>query len=129
MPIAFFREIINASMQLHCVINKRTIGSLLGTQYSKMSNIGGKDASHWPFAESENRMRADSRDVRLSASDLSNHLACHHLTQLDLAVALGELVAPRWNSPDTWVLQQRGMEHEAAYLKHLEGAGCGIRGM
>ena len=71
-------------------------------------------------------MRADSRDVRLSASDLSNHLACHHLTQLDLAVALGELVAPQWNSPDTWVLQQRGMEHEAAYLKHLEATGLPV---
>ena len=71
-------------------------------------------------------MRADSRNVRLSASDLSNHLACHHLTQLNLAVALGELVAPRWNSPDTWVLQQRGMEHEAAYLKHLEATGLPV---
>ena len=28
--------------------------------------------------------------IRLSASDLSNHLACHHLTSLDLAVAIGE---------------------------------------
>jgi hypothetical protein len=55
VPIAFSREIINASMQRPGSINNRTIGLLLGTLYSKMSNIGRKSASYWPFAESENR--------------------------------------------------------------------------
>ncbi len=71
-------------------------------------------------------MKADSVYIRLSASDLSNHLTCHHLTSLDLAVALGETAAPAWKSPDLWVLQQRGAEHEEAYLKHLESAGLAI---
>src|SRR3989475_1970054 len=71
-------------------------------------------------------MKAASADIRLSASDLSNHLACHHLTSLDLAVAVGQRAAPEWESPDLWVLQQRGAEHEEAYLRHLESAGLAI---
>src|SRR5580704_13775302 len=71
-------------------------------------------------------MKADSGHIRLSASDLSNHLACHHLTSLDLAIAIGERAAPKWKSPDAAVLQQRGMEHEEAYLKHLEASGLAI---
>ena len=64
-------------------------------------------------------MKATAGSIRLSASDLSNHLACRHLTALDLAVATGDRPAPTWHSPDAWVLQQRGMEHENAYLEHL----------
>ena len=75
-------------------------------------------------------MKAGSGFVRLSASDLSNHLPCHHLTSLDLAVAIGARPAPAWRSPDAEVLQGRGMAHEDAYLKHLEAqcpfSICGI---
>jgi predicted RecB family nuclease len=71
-------------------------------------------------------MKANAGELRLSAIDLSNHLACRHLTALDLAVATGDRAAPRWQSPDTWVLQQRGMEHEQAYLKHLAALGVSI---
>ena len=31
-------------------------------------------------------MRQTASTLRLSATDLANHLACHHLSQLDLAV-------------------------------------------
>ena len=65
-------------------------------------------------------MKAVSGIIRLSASDLSNHLACHHLTSLDLAVSVGARSAPVWHSPDARVLQERGMAHENAYLAHLE---------
>ena len=68
-------------------------------------------------------MKAASGIIRLSASDLSNHLACHHLTSLDLAVSLGARSAPAWHSPDAKVLQERGMAHEDAYLAHLEAQG------
>jgi hypothetical protein len=68
-------------------------------------------------------MKADSGNIRLSATDLANHLACHHLTSLDLAVAVGARPAPAWHSPDAWVLQQRGIAHENAYLQHLEDQG------
>src|SRR6516165_3727950 len=47
--------------------------------------------------------------MRLSATDLANHLGCHHLTSLDLAVAVGTRSAPMWHSPDLWVLQERSL--------------------
>src|ERR1700679_835660 len=71
-------------------------------------------------------MKETSGAIRLSASDLSNHFACRHLTALDLAVATRLRAAPTWHSPDAWVLQQRGMEHEKAYLAHLFAAGVAI---
>src|SRR5262244_1860905 len=71
-------------------------------------------------------MKAALNDIRLSASDLSNHLACNHLTSLDLSVALGERNPPSWKSPDLWVLQERGFEHEKAYLGFLAAKGLGI---
>jgi len=64
-------------------------------------------------------MKITSKQVRLSATDLSNHLACRHLTNLDLAVAHGEREAPKWAAPDLVVIQQLGLRHEAAYLNHL----------
>ncbi len=71
-------------------------------------------------------MRVESNTVRLSATDLSNHLACRHLTSLDLSVAAGKRGEPAWRSPDLWVLRQLGLEHENAYVKHLEGSGLAI---
>ena len=71
-------------------------------------------------------MKVEKENIRLSASDLSNQLACPHLTRLDLAVAQGERVAPQWKNPDTWVLQQHGLEHEQNYLNHLEKLGLSI---
>ena len=72
-------------------------------------------------------MKAISGSIRLSASDLSNHLACHHLTSLDLAVALGARSAPALGIPlMPSVLQERGMAHEDAYLAHLEAQGVSV---
>ena len=45
-------------------------------------------------------MKKSLTGIRLSASDLSNHLACRHLTALDIHVATGSRSAPAWNSPD-----------------------------
>jgi uncharacterized protein len=71
-------------------------------------------------------MKTSTGNVRLSASDLSNHLACNHLTTLDLDVATGSRSTPKWNSPDAWVLQQRGIAHEIAYIRHLESEGLSV---
>ena len=71
-------------------------------------------------------MKLSSGNIRLSASDLSNHLVCRHLTALDLEVATGTRAAATWNSPDAWVLQQRGMEHENAYLEYLKARSLSI---
>jgi len=64
-------------------------------------------------------MRIVSDQVRLAATDLSNHLACRHLTSLDLRVARGECSAPEWSAPDLAVIQELGLRHEAAYLDFL----------
>jgi predicted RecB family nuclease len=71
-------------------------------------------------------MKAERHAIRLSATDLSNHLVCHHLTANDLAVARDTKAAPQWKSPDTWILQQHGLEHEHNYLDHLESLGFAI---
>lgn len=71
-------------------------------------------------------MKAASGVFRLSASDLSNHLACRHLTSLDFAVAVGARPAPTWHSPDLWVLQKRGLEHESGYVSHLVAQGLSV---
>jgi uncharacterized protein len=64
--------------------------------------------------------------LRLSATDLANHLACHHLSQLNLAAARGQRRPPDWFSPDAAILRERGDEHEQAFLRHLEGQGLRI---
>src|SRR5277367_5830358 len=71
-------------------------------------------------------MKKIAERFRLSASDLSNHLACRHLTVLDLNVAAGGRSAPAWNSPDAQILQERGIAHEEAYVEHLRSTGLAI---
>src|ERR1700730_2654917 len=68
-------------------------------------------------------MRIESDQIRLAATDLSNHLACRHLTSLDLSVARGQRSAPDWRSPDLKVIQELGLRHEAAYLQSRREAG------
>jgi hypothetical protein len=66
-------------------------------------------------------MRVIDGKIRLAATDLGNHLACRHVTTLDLLVARGEKSAPQWAAPDLKVIQELGLRHEAAYLEHLAG--------
>ncbi|EJM79599.1 TM0106 family RecB-like putative nuclease [Pseudomonas sp. GM60] len=58
--------------------------------------------------------------VRLySASDLCGFLECEHLTALDMA----HLVSPMERAPETEenrLIQEKGLEHEAAYLEWLK---------
>src|SRR5262249_39974408 len=44
-------------------------------------------------------------------------------TRLDLAAARGLVRPPDWFSPDAAILRQRGADHEAAFLSHLEAQG------
>jgi predicted RecB family nuclease len=71
-------------------------------------------------------MKASTTSLRLSATDLSNHLACRHLTSLDLSVARGLRKAPEWRAPDLYVIQQLGLRHEAAYLDFLRDGGIAV---
>ena len=61
-----------------------------------------------------------------SATDLANHLACRHKTQLDLRCAKKELKRPQWDDPGVEVLRQKGEEHERAYRDHLAAQGLNV---
>src|SRR2546427_9963128 len=68
-------------------------------------------------------MHAADGNIRLSATDLANHLACGHLTTLSLAAARGGPPAPYWHDPHVEVLRMRGIEHERRYIEHLRAQG------
>lgn len=73
-------------------------------------------------------MRISGRDpagIGLAATDLANHLACRHVTSLDLAAARGLIEPPRWRRPGLDALRERGIAHERAYLAHLASVGLG----
>ncbi|HEV8334846.1 MAG TPA: TM0106 family RecB-like putative nuclease [Candidatus Polarisedimenticolia bacterium] len=71
-------------------------------------------------------MRQQDGALRLTATDLANHVACHHLSHLDLAAARGLRRPPDWFTPDVAVLRERGAEHESAFLEHLRRQGLRI---
>jgi uncharacterized protein len=71
-------------------------------------------------------VRADGGTLELSASDLSQFLACRHRTALELAVARGLRTPPTWVDPALVLLAERGLEHERAYVETLRGEGLAI---
>ncbi len=71
-------------------------------------------------------MKYVSEIFQLSATDLSNHLGCNHLTQLNRLVAAGIIKRPSWYDPSLEILIQRGQEHEAAYVQHLIHKGLTV---
>jgi predicted RecB family nuclease len=66
-------------------------------------------------------MRIIHGSIRLTASDLSNHLACRHLTTLDLEVLRRQREPATWAAPDLKVIQELGQRFERDYLEHLRG--------
>ena len=68
-------------------------------------------------------MKILNNHPRLSATDLANHLACRHLTRVDLSAAKGELSLPKFEDPSLKVLRKRGLQHEEAYLDQLRAQG------
>jgi len=71
------------------------------------------------------RLASDGR-LRLSPTDLGNHLACPHLTQLELRVQRGELERPFLEDPYGKVIREKGNAHERAYLDRLLAEGKSI---
>jgi uncharacterized protein len=71
-------------------------------------------------------MRQENNLILISATDLSHHLDCGHLTALEYAKATKAIPPPNWTNPDTDVLQELGRRHEERYLKHLRGRGLEI---
>ena len=71
-------------------------------------------------------MHLSDSGLTLSATDLANHLACRHLTQLDLSCARKELKRPYREDPAVEVLREKGEEHERSYLDHLRAGGMQV---
>src|SRR5215475_7776623 len=71
-------------------------------------------------------MKLSSGRLRLAATDVSNHLACRHLTTLELSVAFGQRPEPEWHAPDLRIIQELGFQHERRYLKVLADQGLKI---
>lgn len=74
-------------------------------------------------------MKVTSGQIRLAATDLGNHLACRHLTTLDLQVALRKRPEPDWAAPDLAVIRERGERHEREYLAHLNAQGLKVENL
>src|SRR6266852_7105702 len=74
-------------------------------------------------------MKIVGRQIRLAGSDLSNHLACRHLTTLELQVVRGEKTAPDWADPDLAIILERGDRHEKDYLAHLAARGLTVENL
>jgi uncharacterized protein len=64
-------------------------------------------------------MHLHGSELVLSATDLSNFLACRHRTGLDMAVAYGARTRPHQDDPLLDLLWQRGLDHETAYVETL----------
>lgn len=71
-------------------------------------------------------MKLAAGQIRLAATDLGNHLACRHLTTLDLEVARGKRTEPDWAAPDLAVIRERGERHEREFLAHLSTKGLTV---
>ncbi|HET9242777.1 MAG TPA: TM0106 family RecB-like putative nuclease [Gaiella sp.] len=74
------------------------------------------------------RLLAD-KQLGLSPTDLANHLACAHLTQLELRVQRGELERPHVDDPYGQIIMAKGNVHEAAYLERIETSGLTVARM
>ena len=71
-------------------------------------------------------MQNKDERIVLSATDLANHLACRHLTELNRKLAHGELKKPYRDDPILETIIARGNEHEAAYVEQLRENGHGM---
>jgi predicted RecB family nuclease len=69
---------------------------------------------------------ADDNGLVLSPTDLTKHLACAHLTTLDLASARHELYAPQFADEELELIFRLGNDHEAAYLQTLRERGFDV---
>ena len=63
----------------------------------------------------------------LTPTDLAAHIACPHLTQFERQRRAGTLTVTFLPDPRLEALQERGRQHEEAYLAKLRAAGRTIR--
>ncbi|QDO88257.1 TM0106 family RecB-like putative nuclease [Ornithinimicrobium ciconiae] len=65
--------------------------------------------------------------LRLSATDLTTHLACAHATTLDLQAARGEREQPEGGFDEqVQLVFDKGLSHERSYLAELERRGLEV---
>src|SRR5467141_2047911 len=74
-------------------------------------------------------MKIVGRRIRLAGSDLSNHLACRHLTTLDSQVARGDRTATNWAAPDLKMIHEPELRHERACIAHLAAQGLAVENL
>lgn len=65
-------------------------------------------------------MKKSNNEIQLSASDLSNHIHCKHLTQLNKKVVDGLLDKPVFANRVLDLLRERGEEFEMEFLESLK---------
>jgi len=70
-------------------------------------------------------MRLHDSTLVLSPTDIANHLACRHLTQLDRARLVGERIELR-QDPRIDALRHRGETHEKGFVDSLAAQGQSI---
>lgn len=71
-------------------------------------------------------MHLSGETLLYSATDLSNFLACGHLSLLDRFDARGELTRPHFDDPGLEVLRELGHQHETEYLGRLRSGGLSV---
>lgn len=71
-------------------------------------------------------MRKVGGEFVISATDLANHLACRHLTNLNYRAANGEIEKPFRHDEMLDTLIERGLEHEKGYVEFLRTSGKSI---
>lgn len=68
-------------------------------------------------------MKLIDEAIRLSSRDLTGHVNCSHLTQLELQVARGGAKRPKPWDPSLEALWERGMRHEREFIQVLSDQG------
>lgn len=68
-------------------------------------------------------MKKAGTSFTLSATDLVGYLNCRHLSDLDRALAEGDLAKPTSWDPHRQILSERGSVHEKNYVDYLTSAG------
>ena len=71
-------------------------------------------------------MKIQFDQLCFSPTDLANHLACKHLTELERQVALGEIESQYNHDPMLELLIELGKRHEDAFLQFLSDSGKSI---
>lgn len=71
-------------------------------------------------------MRKSNNQIIFSASDLSNHIHCKHLTNLNYNVIEGLKEKSITNNKVLEVLRERGVDFENSFLNELEAKGFSI---